>query len=53
MKNISKYVDFYVDTRHSTKSNKDYYPLILKINDVEIYVGYLRKDQYDDLTSLN
>lgn len=54
MKNVSKHVQFYIDTRHSNKSNKDYYPLIIKIDDIEIFVGFLTKTQYDLLsTTLN
>ena len=52
MKNISKYVDFYIDCRKSTKKDgKEYYPLIIKVKDVEIFVGFLYKSQYDSLVS--
>ena len=51
MKNVSKFVDFYIDTRHSNNSNKDFYPLIVKIKDIELFVGFLSKTQYDLLIS--
>lgn len=51
MKNISKYVEFCIDCKHSNKTNKDYYPLILRVNDIEIYVGFISKSQYDLLSS--
>ena len=51
MKNISKFVDFYIDKKHSNKKNIDFYPLILKIKDTEIFIGFLTKDQYELLSS--
>lgn len=54
MTNIDKKVHFYIDDRHSNKSNKDYFPVILKINDdIEIFIGFLTKSQYEALKSLN
>lgn len=54
MKNIDKKISFYIDERHSNKSNKDYYPIILRINDdIEIFIGFLTKTQYESLKSLN
>lgn len=54
MKNIDKKISFYIDERHSNKKNQDYFPVILKINDdIEIFIGFLTKSQYDTLKSLN
>lgn len=47
MKNISKYVDFYIDKRHSNKKDSDFYPIILKIKDTEIFIGFLNQAQYE------
>lgn len=53
MKNIGKYTDIFIDHRVN-KDGKDYYPVILKVKDVEVFLGFIGKSQYDLLnTTLN
>lgn len=44
--NISKYCDFMIVERTSTKTGKLYYSIILKVKDYEFPLIFLSKDRY-------
>ena len=49
--NISKYIDFYLLEKHSSRKEKDYYCIAMRINDKDFPICFLSKDTYDLLSS--
>lgn len=49
--NISKYCDFYLVEKMSKKNNQPYYAIVLRVNNVDYVLQFLKKSSYDLLLS--
>lgn len=44
--NISKYIDFTLEKKHSNKKNCDYYCICININGKQFPIAFLNEDAY-------